>query len=294
MRTAIQGVIVAVKKKSTAKKVAKKAPAKRAVKKTAKKAVAKKRVAKKAVAKKRVAKKAVAKKRVAKKSAAKKTAAKRVVKKTAKKAVAKKRVVKKAPAPRVAKKAAVRVAAPRVAVSTVQAAPKPVALAPKPVAAPKQGTSGRVIFLVVAGIVILAAIVMSQSGDESDDGATPAPSISQSAEPTESATAEPTEPAAPVAAVEAPSKFVALKSTDGLKLRWIAPMATDGLTGYNVEVRANGVGDWTIIATVPADQLTQNVTKSGDTGWTQFRVTSVYSDGQSASATVFGIPGEFK
>jgi len=272
---------VAVKKKSAAKKVAKKAAAKRVVKKTAKRAVAKKRVAKKAVAKKRVTKK----------SAAKKTAAKRVVKKTAKKrvakkAVAKKRVVKKAPAKRVAKKAAVRVAAPRVAVSTTPAVPKPVALAPKPVAAPKQGTSGRVIFLVVAGIVILAAIVMSQSGNKSDDGATPAPSISQSAEPTE--------PAAPVAAVEAPSKFVALKSADGLKLRWIAPMATDGLTGYNVEVRANGAGDWMVIATVPADQLTQNVTKSGDMGWTQFRVTSVYSDGQSASATVFGIPGEFK
>jgi hypothetical protein len=280
---------VAVKKKSAAKKVAKKAAAKRVVKKTAKRAVAKKRVAKKAVAKKRVTKK----------SAAKKTAAKRVVKKTAKKrvakkAVAKKRVVKKAPAKRVAKKAAVRVAAPRVAVSTTPAVPKPVALAPKPVAAPKQGTSGRVIFLVVAGIVILAAIVMSQSGNKSDDGATPAPSISQSAEPTESASAEPTEPAAPVAAVEAPSKFVALKSADGLKLRWIAPMATDGLTGYNVEVRANGAGDWMVIATVPADQLTQNVTKSGDMGWTQFRVTSVYSDGQSASATVFGIPGEFK
>jgi hypothetical protein len=280
---------VAVKKKSAAKKVAKKAAAKRVVKKTAKRAVAKKRVAKKAVAKKRVTKK----------GAAKKTAAKRVVKKTAKKrvakkAVAKKRVVKKAPAKRVAKKAAVRVAAPRVAVSTTPAVPKPVALAPKPVAAPKQGTSGRVIFLVVAGIVILAAIVMYQSGNKSDDGATPAPSISQSAEPTESASAEPTEPAAPVAAVEAPSKFVALKSADGLKLRWIAPMATDGLTGYNVEVRANGAGDWMVIATVPADQLTQNVTKSGDMGWTQFRVTSVYSDGQSASATVFGIPGEFK
>ncbi len=246
---------MAVKKKSTAKKVAKKAPAKRAVKKTAKRAVAKKRVVKK---------------------------------------TAKKRVAKKAPAKRVAKKSAARVVAPRVAVSTTPAAPKPVALAPKPVAAPKQGTSGRVIFLVVAGIVILAAIVMSQSGSESDDGATPAPSMSQSAEPTESATAEPTEPAAPVAAVEAPSKFVALTSADGLKLRWIAPMATEGLTGYNVEVRANGAGDWMVIATVPADQLTQNVTKSGDSGWTQFRVSSVYSDGQSASATVFGIPGEFK
>ena len=268
MRTAIQGVIVAVKKKSTAKKVAKKVPAKRAVKKTAKRAVAKKRAVKKT---------------------AKKAPAKRAVKKTAKK-----RVAKKAPAKRVAKKSAVRVAAPRVAVSTTPAAPKPVALAPKPVATPKQATSGRVIFLVIAGIVILAAIVMSQSGSESDDGAAPAPSMSQSAEPTESATAEPTESPAPVAAVEAPSKFVALTSADGLKLRWIAPMATDGLTGYNVEVRANGAGDWMVIATVPADQLTQNVTKSGDAGWTQFRVSSVYSDGQIASATVFGIPGEFK
>ena len=266
---------MAVKKKRAAKKVAKKAPAKRAVKRTAKKAVAKKRVAKKTTAK-----------RVVKKSTAKKS--------TAKKSAVKKRVAKKAPAKRAAKKAAVRVAAPRVAVSTTPVAPKPVALAPKPVATPKQGTSGRVIFLVVAGIVILAAIVMSKSGSDSDDGATPAPSISQSAEPTESATTEPTESAAPVAAVEAPSKFVALKSGDGLKLRWIAPMAIDGLTGYNVEVRANGAGDWTIIATVPVDQLTQDVTKSGDSGWTQFRVTSVYSDGQTASATVFGIPGEFK
>ena len=264
---------MAVKKKSAAKKVAKKAPAKRAVKKTAKKSVAKKATAK------RVVKKATAKKSAVKKKVAKKAPAKRAVKKSSAPAV--------------------------VAVSTTPiapVAPKPVVLAPKPVAAPKQGTSGRVVFLVVAGIVILAAIVWSKSADKSDDDASPAPSISQSAEPTESATAEPTESATAeptesataVTAVEAPTKFVALKSADGLKLRWIAPMAVDGLTGFNVEIRANGLGDWVTIATVPADQLTQNVTKSGDAGWTQFRVTSVYSDGQLASATVFGIPGEFK
>jgi hypothetical protein len=71
-------------------------------------------------------------------------------------------------------------------------------------------------------------------------------------------------------------------------------MAVDGLTGFKVEIRANGTGDWSAIAEVPADQVNQEVTKSGDTGWTQFRVSSVYSDGQVASATVFGIPGEFK
>ena len=266
---------MAVKKKSAAKKVAKKAPAKRAVKKTAKKSVAKKATAKRAV------------KKTAKKSVAKKATAKRVVKKaTAKKSAVKKKVAKKAPAKRAVKKSS---APAVVAVSTTPiapVAPKPVVLAPKPVAAPKQGTSGRVVFLVVAGIVILAAIVWSKSADKSDDDASPAPSISQSAEPTEAATA--------VTAVEAPTKFVALKSADGLKLRWIAPMAVDGLTGFNVEIRANGLGDWVTIATVPADQLTQNVAKSGDAGWTQFRVTSVYSDGQVASATVFGIPGEFK
>ena len=283
---------MAVKKKSAAKKVAKKAPAKRVVKKTAKKSVAKKSVVKKKVAKKAPAK------RVAKKAVAKKAPAKRV---------AKKAVAKKAPAKRAVKKSTAKPVTQLVSVSTTPMPPKPTPaeikpVAVKPVAAPKQSTSGRVVFLVVAGIVILAAIVWSKSGSDSDDSATPAPSISQSAEPTESATAEPTESAtaeptesaAPVVAVEAPSKFVALKSGDGLKLRWVAPSAVDGLTGYNVDVRANGAGDWMTIATVPADQLTQNVTKSSDTGWTQFRVSSVYSDGQVASATVFGIPGEFK
>ena len=285
MRTAIQGVHVAVKKKSAAKKVAKKAPAKKAA-----------------------AKKTVAKKSAAKKTTAKKTTATRAVKKSTAKKVA-----KKAPAKRVVKKSASRTSSPRVSAPTVQvtsfrplATPAPAAtpVAPKSVSAPsaKQGASSRVVFAVVVGIVLVAMIVWSKSSSDSDESATPAPSISQSAEPTESATAEPTESAtaepsestAAVSAVEAPTKFVALKSTDGLKLRWLAPSAVDGLTGYNVEIRANGTGDWVTIATVPADQLTQAVTKSSDSGWTQFRVSSVYSDGQTAPAAVFGIPGEFK
>ncbi|CAB4702810.1 unannotated protein [freshwater metagenome] len=268
---------MAVKKKSPAKKVAKKAPAKRTVKKVAKKSVAKKAAAK----------------RVVKKSATKKA--------VAKKAAPKKKVAKKAAVKRVVKKASVRSVTPRVNVFATPVAATPVApasnSAPKPTAKPKQGTSSRVVVLVVAGIVILAAIVWSKSGSNGDDAAAPAPSISASATPSISASATPSESAsAPaVSAVEAPSKFVALKSTDGLKLRWLAPMAIDGLTGYNVEIRANGVGDWTTIASVPADQLTQNVTLNSAVGWTQFRITSVYSDGQMASyAKPFGIPGEFK
>jgi len=284
---------VAVKK--TAKKAAKKSPAK--------KTAAKKSPAKKAVAKKKTAKKAVAKRAVAKKSAAKKTATKRVVKKTAKKAVAKKAVAKKvakktakkAPAKRVAKKATTtRVSSAPTAISAPAKSVAPI-VAAKPVAAPKASTSNRTAWIVVIGIAVLVAIVWSKSAGSDGDDMAPAPEISQSAEP--SASAEPTateSTGTAVAMVEAPTKFVALNSADGLKLRWIAPTAVDGLTGYNVEIRANGKGDWTVIATVPADQLTQNVTKASDTGWTQFRVSSVYSDGQTASATAFGIPGEFK
>ena len=286
MRTAIQGVHVAVKKKSAAKKVAKKAPAK------------------KAVAKKSAVKKSASKKKVTAKRAVKKSAVKKVAKKAPAKKAATKKVAKKAPAKRVVKKSAkeatsVRFSVPPVPVTSSRSevtAPfvaKPAPAVAKPSAKPKQSTSGRVVFAVVIAIVVLAAIAWSKSGSDGDDVAAPAPSISQSSEPTESATAEPTE-SATVGAVESPSKFVALKSADGLKLRWLAPAATEGLTGYNVEIRANGIGDWTTIATLPADQLNQSVTKNGDAGWTQFRVTSVYSDGQTASATVFGIPGEFK
>ena len=283
---------VAVKK--TAKKVAKKSATKNS---PAKKAVAKKKVAKKATAKKAVAKK-TAKKAVAKKTAkkaVKKTAAKKVVKKTAKKVVKKaaaKKVAKKAPAKRAVKVSSVKVSSAKVSAAAPVEAPRPALV--KPVVAPKQSTSSRTMWIVVIGIAILAAIVWSNSSgkDDDDDTAAPTPTMSQTAEPSESASASES-PDVVVTEVAAPTKFVALKTDDGLKLRWVAPTALDGLTGYNVEIRANGTGDWTVVATVPADQLTQNVTMSGGSGWTQFRVSSVYADGQTASATVFGIPGQF-
>lgn len=276
--------------KKTAKKAAKKPPAK--------KAAAKKSPAKKVVAKKKTAKKAIAKKAVVKKAAAKKSTTKRVVKKVAKKAVAKKvakKTAKKTPAKRIVKKApTTRVSSAPAAISTPVKSSAPV-VAAKPVATPKASTSNRTAWIVVIGIAALVAIVWSQSSGTSDDAATPTPTMSESAAPSASAEPSATESTGtPVSVVEAPTKFVALNSAEGLKLRWVAPMAVAGLTGYNVEIRANGAGEWTVIATVPADQLTQNVTKASDSGWTQFRVSSVYSDGQSASATAFGIPGEFK
>ncbi len=292
MRIFIQGVIVAAKKKTAAKKIAKKAPVKRTVKKSAvKKAAVKKAPVRKTVAKNKVAKKVTAK-RAVKKSVVKKSAVKKAaVKKTTAKKVAPRKIAKKTATKTVSTPTAV-ISSPVVPVVPVVS--KPVALAPKPVALPKQKTSGRVVFLVVIGIILLAMIVWSKSGKEGDDVPKPTPSMSQSDQPTETATAQPTESAAAVAAVESPSKFVALKSAVGLTLRWIAPNAIDGLTGYNVEIRANGKGDWIVIATLPVDQLTQSVSKNSNSGWTQFRVSSIYRDGQVASATAFGIPGEFK
>ena len=259
----------------------------------------KKKIAVKKVAKKTPAKKAAAKKKITAKRVVKKSATKKSTKKATATKVAKKKAAKKTPAKRGAKKSSSRLAASKIVVPPVpfnssRPSTPSIPSTPKPVAAPKQSASSRVVFVVVVGIVLLAAIVWSKSGSTGDDVAEPAPSISQSAEPTESPSASPSETAVEVATVEAPSKFVALKSGDGLNLRWIAPTATDGLTGFNVEIRANGLGDWTVIATVPVNQLTQAVALTGDSGWTQFRVSSVYSDGQSASATVFGIPGEFK
>ena len=123
------------------------------------------------------------------------------------------------------------------------------------------------------------------------------PTASASAEPsaTTEASATPTQSAssgAAVAEIEAPAKFVALGTANGIKLRWFAPAATDGLTGYLVEIAPDGKA-WQSVATVPADQTTLEMTKS-EGGWTQFRVSSVYSDGQVAPAKIFGLPGQYK
>jgi hypothetical protein len=143
---------------------------------------------------------------------------------------------------------------------------------------------------VIIGIALLAFVVWSQSSSKDKDAA-PMPTASTSTEasatPTESATS-----GAAVTTIEAPAKFVALGATGGIKLRWVAPTATEGLTGYLVEIAPDGKA-WQSVATVPADQTTLEMAKS-DGGWTQFRVSSVYSDGQVAPAKIFGLPGQYK
>jgi hypothetical protein len=282
---------VAVKKKASAKKVAKKAPAR-------KKAAAKK-VVKKSAAKK-VAKKAPAKKKAAAKKVVKKTA-KKVVKKTAKKAPARKKAsAKKAtsaskfvvpPVPVGGVKSA-----SRANITTMPTPAKSAASSSKPSAAPKQGTSPRVLMAAIIGIALLAIVVITRPASDSDDAVAPAiPAASESAAPeaTESAAPEAVEA---VEAVEAPSRFIGNwkdSSKSVMVITWKAPTATAGLTGYKFEVRS-GMGEWKESGILPADQLSIEFTKGSMDGSTSFRVSSVYSDGQSASAKAFGFSGQFE
>ena len=252
---------MAVKKKSAAKKVAKKAPAK-----------------KKAAAKK-VAKKAPAKK----KSAVKKSAS------------ASSFVVPPVPVGGVKRPSAVNVSTTPVA---------KVAPAAKPSAVPKQSTPPRVLIAAMIGIAVLAIIVISRP---SSDTAEVAPVASASATATESAAPEMSEAATPeatepatsgeaVAAVEAPGRFIGNwkdSSKSVMVITWKAPAATAGLTGYKFEVRS-GMGEWTEAGVLPADQLSVEFTKGSTDGSTSFRVSSMYSDGQMATAKAFGFAGQFE
>ena len=223
----------------------------------------------------------MATKKVAKK-AAKKAPAKKAAKKAVKKAPAKK-VAKKAPAKRVA----VKKTAPAVAVSSAPVA-KVAEVKSTTVSAPakKQGGSNRVVLAVVIGILALGAIVMSKGSDSNTPAPEPTESASTEATPTESASAA-------VSTTAAPLGIVAHYTADGATIFWNATTATEGLKGYSVEISSNG-GDFAEAATVGADVTKFDITKTDTAGWSSFKISAVYNDGQKAEGKVFGLPGQYK
>ena len=268
-----------------------------------KKAAVKKSAAKKTVAKKSTAKKAVAKKTV-KKTAVKKTAAKKTVKKSAvKKSAAKKTVKKSAVKKSAAKKAATSassVVIPPVPSSSslgasrvdVTSMPKPATKsAPtspsKPASAPKQGASGKVLAAIIVGIILLAVVVVTRPDSASDD-ATPAPTASASAMPSEEPTAEAS--SAPVTSVEAPvAKGDWKDSTNAVMvISWKELTATDGLTGFRVEISSNSSKNWTSFAEVSSTDTSVEMSKTSEDGSTSVRVVALYSDGQEVIGNEFG------
>ena len=292
---------MAVKKAIAKKSVVKKVAGKKSV---AKKAPAKKSVAKKSAVKKSPIKKAPAKKSVARKSAVKKSPVKKsaVKKRVVKKSAAKKAVVKKSAVERfVIPEAPITARTSRVEiVSTPTPALSPVivpARVQSSAPAKKVGASSRVIFAVLIGLIILSLIVWSQAKKTDKEGgakplptatatATPTPSMTPSASPT------PSDSSAPLATHEAPQGVVAQYTSSGATIYWKSPAASDGLTGYNVEISVSN-GPWKLISTVPATQLSLGVKKNSSAGWTSFKVSSVYSDSITTPAKAFGLPGTF-
>ena len=261
-------------------------------------AVKKKPAAKKAAVKKSAAKKTVAKKTI-KKSAVKKSAAKKTVKKSA----TKKRATSASSVVIPAVPSSSSLGAGRVDVtSTPKPASKSAGASVKPStsSAPKQGASGKVLAAIIVGIILLAVVVVTRPDGGSDD-ATPAPTASASAMPSEEMTEEPTaeptseETSEPVAAVEAPKAVGNWKDSakSVMTISWKAPAASAGLTGYKVEVRVNR-GEWAVKSEVPADQLSIDFSKTDSMGETAFRVSSIYSDGQAAEGNTFGFSGVFE
>jgi hypothetical protein len=251
-------------------------------------------------AKKKAAKRAV--KKAAAKRPAKKAAAKRPAKRAAKKSTkAAKRPPKKAPAKRaVAKKSSAKVDASKIVIppvptrgtTTVTSTPAPAKAAAAP-AAPAKKSSNGVLFLVIAGVVLLAIFALTNSSNSDDAAPQPTASESMSEEPT----AEPSESASEEPAAgsyEAPQNFVAIRnSSGGVTLRWKAPNATEGLTGYAISLSYNAK-DFTEVGTVDANQLNFDVALAGDEGGTQFLLQSVYSDGTKVDATKFSLKGKYQ
>ena len=251
-------------------------------------------------AKKKTAKRAV--KKAAAKRPAKKVAAKRPAKRAAKKtSKAAKRPAKKAPAKRaVAKKSSAKVDASKIVIppvptrgtTTVTSTPAPAKQASAPSAPAKKSSNG-VLFLVIAGVALLAIFALTNSSNKDDASPKPAASESMSEEPT----AEPSESASEEAGsgtYEAPQSFVAIRnSSGGVTLRWKAPAATEGLTGYAISVSYNAK-DFTEVGTVEAGQLNFDIALAGDEGGTQFLLQSVYSDGTKVDAKKFSLKGKYQ
>ncbi|NDH12765.1 MAG: hypothetical protein EBY13_02560 [Actinobacteria bacterium] len=249
------------------KKAAKKSPAKKAAKRTAKKSSAKKSSAKKAV--KRPAKKA------AKKSV--KKSAKKVAKKSAKRGSGSAKIVIP-PVPS-------RSSTPTIVSTTPKAGTSSSAKAAP--AAPAKKSSTRVTLLVLLGILILGLIVSNRNNSSDDAAPTPTESATISESPTPKASAE------ALAAHEAPLGFVAItNASGGVTLRWKTPAAAEGITGYNISVSYNAK-DFTLVSTVPANQLNLDVAKAGDEGGTQFLIQTVYSDGQTVDGKKFSLAGKY-
>ena len=294
---------------------------KTATKKASVKKVAAKKIAKKAPAKKGVAKKATAKKVAAKKSVAKKAPAKKV----AKKAVGKRATSKKVTGRKVTRKTPDRIVIDAIAPFEMNSSRfEIISTTPQPKSAPfknsqeisdrqglgqSQKSSSRVVLAVIVGVILIAIFVVARNHNTSNIPKPSTPVVKSPTTPTPVASpitpASPTEMTTAPATPSAPATTAATTSTDlppvaivahynpnGATIYWRADTNASGLTTYNIEKSSDG-GTFKLIATVPATQLSLDVTESDTNGWTSFKVSAVYSDGSTIAGKVFGLPGQY-
>jgi hypothetical protein len=112
-----------------------------------------------------------------------------------------------------------------------------------------------------------------------------------SATPTATPSASPASTAS-AASDLAPVGIVAHYTSTGAEIFWYPAKGATGLATYNIEAASSG-GPFKLIATVPATQLTLNVTETDPNGWTSFKISAVYADGAVVAGKVFGLPGQF-
>ena len=271
-----------------------------------------KKAAKKSVAKKSVAKRAA--KRPAKKSTVKKAVAKRPAKKVAKRATKKlaKKVAKKSTARGVGAASITIPEVPTRGVVTPSSTPAPAvkstASTTSSTAAAKKKGSGPFFFILI-GVLAIALIFASQSGDSDDKGsgtmieetteetteATDEATEESTEETAEESTEETTEETTTPASYDAPTGIVAQYTNSeksAATIFWKAPASTDGITGYAIQIQRNG-GAREDLSSTPSTQFTLDITKSEASGWTSFIVQTVYADGQVVDGKVFGLPGQW-
>ena len=208
--------------------------------------------------------------------------------------------------------------------SAVEPAPAVVTIDSKPPApastsvpttgpAPIEKSSSRVVLWVVVGVVLIAILVVARNhkASTSTPTSTPTPVASASSTPSDTssptsmttASAEPssvstpastpaTTPTAAPASDLAPVGIVAHYNATGATIYWYPADKNNAPTTYNVEAASDG-GAFKLIATVPATQLTLNVTETSSDGWTSFKISAVYADGNTVAGKVFGLPGQY-
>ena len=238
-----------------------------------------------------------AKKKAVKKSAkksvqksAKKSSTKRAVKKSSKKAV--KRVATSAASFKVPAVPTRASTTRRISSAPVQS--KAVGITPVKSSPAKDKTASRTFITILAGVVLIALLVISRNGSSSNSGtaessSTPQASASQSSMESESPAASPESESA---GHGAPQGIVAHYNSKGATIYWNAPAETEGISNYQIEIASNG-GEFKVASTVPASQLSLDITASDTTGWCSFRVSTVYSDGKVIAGKVFGLPGQW-